>query len=159
MVSSNLQETFVCPIDVFVLQIQDGIDPVRLTKGTEAILEPEAGEHGGVMLRRLPLQIHLGGPPTGHAVLKLYCLPVKRIRVFGGAVDVLTGDLQVAGLLQDVGVGDKVRRLLGTEVGRETDQRQNQARDLKHRPSIGHKETVPIKIDIGLIMFEFYNED
>ena len=143
MVSRDLQKTFVCLIDVLGTPDKTRIDPVRLAKGTKVILKPESVKTVESCFVACPCRytsvVHQPVTPYWSFAT---VLPVKRIRVFGGAVDVLTCDLQVAGFLQDVGVGDKVGRILGMEVGRETHQRRNQPREPETQPSIGHKRAI-----------------
>ena len=91
----------------------------------------EAGEDGGILGGGLAVEIEFGGPPGADAVFELEG---------GGAVSGAAAGLgeggfgfqvEVARLLEIVGIGDKVRLLLGMGAGGKRHEGQDDGKDLK----------------------------
>src|SRR5581483_5394493 len=100
-------------VEIFILQVQNRIDPMFAFERTKAVFKSPTGEDGTVARRRLAFQIELRCPAGGDSILN-----------FGvrGKVEVLAGtrdsertagfDLQVAGLFEVMVVSHEVRILL-----------------------------------------------
>ena len=52
-------------IDVLVLDVDDGIDPVLALQRSKAVLETPASKRVAIAARRHALEVQLAGPPTG----------------------------------------------------------------------------------------------
>ena len=112
IVTDELEDRLVGAGGVLVLHIEDWVDGVVAHERPDPILNAEAGKNGGILGCGLAIEVDLGGPPGAGAVLELYC----RSSEVGAAIWFTEGgfgfDLEVAGLLQIVGVGDGVGLVL-----------------------------------------------
>src|SRR5579872_5337378 len=67
----NLFEDLVRLADLFIFEIEYGINEMFAFQGTEAVLPTKAGEYRAVVERRLAIKVELGGPPRLRAVFEL----------------------------------------------------------------------------------------
>jgi hypothetical protein len=118
VVTFALLEDLVRAILVFILDIKDRIDEVFVLQEAEAILPLDTREYGAVLEGCLPIQVELRGPPGGSAVLELHPEGVKVITAALGSKRGEILDLQVAGLLKVMVVGDDVRVLVSKRARR-----------------------------------------
>jgi hypothetical protein len=138
-VAGDFEQAAIGEIVVFVLDVEDGIDPVLAGQDAEAIFPAEAGEDGGVVHGGLAAEVDLGGPPGAGAVFELDGGADEGIAVGRGAVGALVVDLEVVGLLHGVGVGDEVGRLLGVRRTEGSDGEEEREDGCKAKSS-GHLE-------------------
>src|ERR1700674_1781443 len=106
-------EDLVRAVLVFILNIEDRIDEVFALQKTYAILPAEAREHGALVESSLAVQVDLRGPPGRCAVFELRPEGVEVVAASLGAIRREVLDLEVAGFLEIVIIGDEVRSLLG----------------------------------------------
>src|SRR5581483_6350799 len=100
-------------VNIFVLEIQNGIDAVLASQRTEAVLESPAGKNGAVTGTRLPLQIEFAGPAGIDAILKFYIRSkIRRLAVTRNPGIGLGFNFKVSWFFQMVIVGNKIRALL-----------------------------------------------
>ena len=123
VVAHDFEQGLIGAVDVFELEIKDGIDPVLAQQWADAVLQPEAGEQRALAGRGLTVEVEFGRPPGLDAVLEFESGSHKRIAALGGASDALGGDFEVAGLLQFLGIGDEVV-FLGVELRDEGEHRE-----------------------------------
>lgn len=79
----------------------------------KSILPSEASEEGAVVEGDLPVEVDLGGPPSGRAVFKLGPVGEKVVACVLGAKGGKVLDLEAAGLFEVVVVGDDIGALVG----------------------------------------------
>ena len=130
IVADDFEDGFVSAGGVLVFDIEYGIDDVVAHEGTDAIFDAEAGEDGGILGGGLAVEIEFGGPPGADAVFEL--------EGGGAIVSAATGlgeggfgfQVEVARLLEIVGIGNKVRLLLGMGAEGKSHERQDDGKDL-----------------------------
>ena len=64
VVSYDFEQAAVGSVQIFILEIEHGIDEVVVQQGTEAVLPPESRENRAVIRSVLAAQIEFGGPPA-----------------------------------------------------------------------------------------------
>ena len=71
VVADDFQHGLVGAGDVFVFDVEDGIDRVFPHQGAKPVLDAEAGEEGGILGGGLPIEVELRGPPGADTVFEL----------------------------------------------------------------------------------------
>src|SRR5260370_16068582 len=117
VVTFDFFDDFVRAVLAFILDIEDRIDEVFALRDAEAILPLDACEYGAVLESSLAIQVELRSPPGCDAVLEFAPEGVEVISAMLGAKCREIRDLQVAGLLEIVVIGDDVRVLLSKDRG------------------------------------------
>src|ERR1051326_2874102 len=125
VVIHHLQQSLVCAVDVFKLDVEHRIDPVLVRQHTKAVLPAIARKDGGFAARTLGVQVKLGGPPGPYAVFELRRVAQKAVTVDRTAENVLGGELQVSRFLHLMRIGDEE----GTSARRGTQWKQRTSRD------------------------------
>src|ERR1700730_5702248 len=122
VVAYDLEQRFVCAVDVGEFEVEDGIDPELAAERADAILPTETSEQRALACCGLSVKVKLGGPPGFDSVFQFQGAGDERVAAFGGAGDVLGGNLKRARIFQVVGIGDEII-FLG--VDRKKTQREN----------------------------------
>ena len=112
VVTFDLFQDLVGAADLLVLKVEHGIDEVLALEKTNAVLPAEAGEDGAVVERGLTVEVDLGRPPGGGAVLELGPESMKVVAAALGAEGGEILDLEAAGFLKIVVVGHDVGAFL-----------------------------------------------
>lgn len=98
--------------NLLVFQVEDRIDHVLALEQAEAIFQPEPRENGAVAERALSVQVELSRPPGRGSVFQLEPIG-QEVSAFALGRKIGEGcDLETAGFLKIVVVGNKVRALL-----------------------------------------------
>lgn len=108
VVSHHFKHGLVGAGGVFILHIQNGIDPVFPHQRAKAVFDSKAGKQGGIVGRRLPVEVKLCGPPGANSVLQLKRRSRIAIAAVGGPQSRLGFQFQFSRLFQIMGVGDEI---------------------------------------------------
>jgi hypothetical protein len=119
VVSLDFFHDFVGAADLLVFDVEDRVDEVFALKHAEAIFQAEAGEDGAIAECSLAVEVELSGPPGGCTIFELSPEGVKVIAATLRAEGREVLNLEAAGFLQVVIVGDDVGTLLRSSGERE----------------------------------------
>jgi len=141
-------EDLVRAVLVFILDIEDGIDEMFALQRPEAILPAETGKHRAVAGGSLAIQVDFRGPPGGRAVFEFRPVAVEVVPAPLGPEGREILDLQVAGFLQIVIIGDKIRTLLGDGIGSRAKREQKKTEGTSQSEPIGRNQETLLAIDL-----------
>src|SRR5579872_1407560 len=111
----DFQEALVGAVDVFELDIQDGIDPVFAWQDPEPIFPAIPRKESAVATGCLPIQVQFGRPPATEAVLELDRAANEPVPTLWFSRDALGGELQIPRLLHLMRVRDEKRSFGGPQ--------------------------------------------
>src|SRR5882757_979766 len=109
---NNFEQAAVGRVDVFVLDVENGVDEVLAQQRPETVLPAISVEHGAVIRSALAGEVHFGGPPSSGSVFEFNRAAGEWVSKLGRCLYTLEFDFEISRLFEGVGISDEIGPLL-----------------------------------------------